>query len=79
MKKVNYGRIVFFKYYNVKWKLLKYDLVGYICFWIYWMEGKINLVNWKYCKIWMKRIGFWGVIVMLEFVGWGNKNYNIIY
>lgn len=27
----------------------------------------------------MKRIGFWGVIVMLEFVGWGNKNYNIIY
>lgn len=20
-----------------------------------------------------------GVIVMLEFVGWGNKNYNIIY
>lgn len=22
---------------------------------------------------------FLGVIVMLEFVGWGNKNYNIIY
>lgn len=76
-EKVNYGRIVFPKHHNVKWKSSKYDLVGYTCFWIHWMEGKINPVNWKHCKIWMKRTGPWGITAMLELVGWGNKNYNI--
>lgn len=69
---------MFPKHHNVKWKSSsKYDLVGYTSFWIHWMEGKINPVNWKHCKIWMKRTGPWGVTAMLELVGCGNKNHNI--
>lgn len=68
---------MFPKHHNVKWKSSRYDLVGYTSFWIHWMEGKINPVNWKHCKIWMKRTGPWGVTAMLELVGCGNKNHNI--